>query len=417
MVARRPWALSLLASLAAAAVAVVWLAAPDTYPYGSGDNVRAGVNHLIERDPAVAMLLTFAAVGILLAVIALRGGATRAALRVAGAGAVAETVFFAFVMSDSSVMSTLGYVVALAAPVGVAAVVVLACRRWRPAGFVLALLLLGLGAAGFATGVLSTAGEAVASYLGNFLSDPEGYYPRIAWALGMAGAAACWAWAAVESLLRVSSHDRPAEAAPASWATLASARRWSRAVTIAAALCPVPYGVVRLTWLTPWPLGGNGIDEFVMSNSLDAAARIQGGLFALACTVGVVLTLGLISRWGEVFPRWVPVLSGRAVPVMLAVVPGTLVAAVITISAPGMLLGPIESGEVREVAFMLFFFPFPVWGPLSGVRCSAPRSLPTGCDGPARRTLRPPPMPIPVPRLLAPRHQPFTTCPRSARSK
>lgn len=89
-------------------------------------------------------------------------------------------------------------------------------------------------------------------------------------------------------------------------------------------------------------------------------------MFALACTVGVVLTLGLISRWGEVFPRWVPVLSGRAVPVMLAVVPGTLVAAVITISAPGMLLGPIESGEVREVAFMLFFFPFPVWGPLLG---------------------------------------------------
>jgi len=37
-----PWGLSLVVSLAAAAVAVVWLAAPDTYPYGSGDNVRTG---------------------------------------------------------------------------------------------------------------------------------------------------------------------------------------------------------------------------------------------------------------------------------------------------------------------------------------------------------------------------------------
>lgn len=56
--------------------------APDTYPYGSGDISRAGFNHLIEREPAVAILLS---------VIALRGGLTRAALRVASAGAVAQT--------------------------------------------------------------------------------------------------------------------------------------------------------------------------------------------------------------------------------------------------------------------------------------------------------------------------------------
>lgn len=362
MSALRPWILALFASLVAAVVAVVWLAAPDTYPYGSGDVVRSGVNHLIERGPAVAMVLTSAAVGLLLAVTALRFGATREALRVAGAGAVVEALFFAFVMSDSAVMSSLGYVVALAAPVGVAVVVVLVCRTWRRAGLVLASLLLVLIVVGVGSGILATAGEAVATYLGNFLSDPEGYYVRTAWSLGMAAMAACWAWAAVVSLRGVPSGDRPEETSAAS-----SAPRWGRAVTVAAALGPVPYGLARLTWLTPWPLGGGGgIDGFVMSGSLSAVARIQGGLFALACAVGVVLTLGLISRWGEVFPRWVPVLSGRAVPVKLAVVPGTLVAAVITISAPGMLLGPIETGDVREVAYMLIAFPFPVWGPLLG---------------------------------------------------
>jgi hypothetical protein len=166
--------------------------------------------------------------------------------------------------------------------------------------------------------------------------------------------------------LRAPSRRRLGEAGPPSWATPESAWQWGRVVTIAAALCPVPYGLVRLTWLTPWPLGGNGVDEFVISHSLDAATRLQGFLFAPACAVGVVLTLGLINRWGEVFPRWVPVLSGRAVPVMLAVVPGAATAAIITISAPGVLLGPIESGDVREVAYMLLFFPFPVWGPLLG---------------------------------------------------
>ncbi|MQA79486.1 MAG: hypothetical protein GEV10_13580 [Streptosporangiales bacterium] len=365
MSTRRPWVLSLFASLAAASVAVTWLAAPDTYPYGSGDNVRAGVNHLIERAPASAMLLTFAAVGILLTVIALRGGASRAALRVAGAGAGAETLFFAFVMADGSIMSSLGYVAALTAPVGVAVVVVLACRRWRPAGLVVVSLLLVLGAAGFASGALNTLGEAVATYLGSFTSDPEGYYVRIVWSWGMAAAAACWAWTAVASLLRLQSHDRAAEAS-ASWARPASVRRWGRVVTIAAALGPVPYGLARLTWLTPWPLGGPGVDELVISMSLDAATRLRGSLFALPCALGVILTLGLISRWGEVFPRWVPVLSGRAVPVRLAVVPGTLMAAVITISAPGFLLGSIESGDPREVAYSFFGMPFPVWGPLLG---------------------------------------------------
>lgn len=384
--ARRPWTLSLFASLAAAVVGIVWLAVPDTYPYGSGDNVRSGVNHLIEREPAVAMLLTFAAVGILLAVIALRGGASRPALRVAGAGAVVETVFFAFVMSDSSVMSALGYVVALAAPVGIVVVVVLGCRRWRPAGLVLASLLLVLGIAGLASGVLNAAGEAVVTYLGSFLSDPEGYYVRTAWSVGMAAAAACWAWAAVESMLSAASRGGPEEP-PASWTTPASARRWGRAVTIAAALGPVPYGLARLTWLTPWPLGGGGgIDGFVISRSLNAAERIQGGLFALACAVGVVLTLGLVRRWSEVFPRWVPVLGGRAVPVMLAVVPGTLVAAVITISAPGMLLGPIEGGDVREVAYMFIAFPFPVWGPLLGAAVFAYWLRRTREPGPVGRT-------------------------------
>lgn len=33
------------------------------------------------------------------------------------------------------------------------------------------------------------------------------------------------------------------------------------------------------------------------------------------------LTLGLVQRWGEVVPRWVPGIGGRRVPVAAAVVP------------------------------------------------------------------------------------------------
>ncbi|WP_407284992.1 hypothetical protein [Streptomyces sp. BP-8] len=37
-----------------------------------------------------------------------------------------------------------------------------------------------------------------------------------------------------------------------------------------------------------------------------------------------LLTMGLVSSWGEVFPRWVPFLGGRRVPPLAAVIPATL---------------------------------------------------------------------------------------------
>ncbi len=39
---------------------------------------------------------------------------------------------------------------------------------------------------------------------------------------------------------------------------------------------------------------------------------------------------GRVQRWGEVFPQWVPFLSGKRVPIWLAVVPAALVAVMVT---------------------------------------------------------------------------------------
>ena len=58
------------------------------------------------------------------------------------------------------------------------------------------------------------------------------------------------------------------------------------------------------------------------------------GAFALA---GAVLTLGLVQRWGEVFPRWMIGLAGRRVPIGLATVPATLVAVFVTSASVGFL--------------------------------------------------------------------------------
>jgi glycerol-3-phosphate acyltransferase PlsY len=45
---------------------------------------------------------------------------------------------------------------------------------------------------------------------------------------------------------------------------------------------------------------------------------------SLLSELGVLLTVGLVSSWGEVFPAWLPFVGGKRVPVAAAVVPATL---------------------------------------------------------------------------------------------
>ncbi|MBB5081179.1 hypothetical protein [Nonomuraea endophytica] len=102
----------------------------------------------------------------------------------------------------------------------------------------------------------------------------------------------------------------------------------------------------------------------VLISGMDAATRLQGFLIGLGSVAAVVLTFGLISRWGEVFPRWLPVVGGRAVPVMMAVVPGVAGAAVLCVSAPGVLAGAVQHSAWPDGLLFVVLFPCPVWGPL-----------------------------------------------------
>ncbi|MEV4656657.1 hypothetical protein [Micromonospora sp. NPDC049301] len=46
--------------------------------------------------------------------------------------------------------------------------------------------------------------------------------------------------------------------------------------------------------------------------------RLEIGLLL----AGVLLPLALVHRWGEIWPRWVPLLAGRTIPRLLLLVPG-----------------------------------------------------------------------------------------------
>lgn len=108
--------------------------------------------------------------------------------------------------------------------------------------------------------------------------------------------------------------------------------RWGTAVTIAAALLALPYPMVRISWALGVPLG---VPPAMIENA-DPTLRIGEAGLGLLAVGGAVLTLGLIRPWGRAFPRWLPALSGRPVPIWLAVVPGAWAA--IIISAAGLRL-------------------------------------------------------------------------------
>jgi hypothetical protein len=84
------------------------------------------------------------------------------------------------------------------------------------------------------------------------------------------------------------------------------------------------------------------------------------GVFAPA---GTWLTFGLIRPWGERFPRWVPGLAGKRVPIRLATVPATLVAIFVTPAVAFLATGNIVQavdGELDGAALPMLLWPF--WG-------------------------------------------------------
>lgn len=62
---------------------------------------------------------------------------------------------------------------------------------------------------------------------------------------------------------------------------------------------------------------------------------------------GVLLPLALVRRWGEVWPRWVPLLAGRTIPRRLLLVPGFGLGAAI-VAYFGMGMAQVASGSPSE---------------------------------------------------------------------
>lgn len=110
--------------------------------------------------------------------------------------------------------------------------------------------------------------------------------------------------------------------------------RWAVGVALAV---PLVYALTRYAWLLGISLG---MSRATLRELQDSGAVWAGAGLATFAVVGSLLTLGLVQRWGETVPRWVPWLGGRRVPVRLAVIPATYVAVVVLAASVGMLANP-----------------------------------------------------------------------------
>jgi hypothetical protein len=159
---------------------------------------------------------------------------------------------------------------------------------------------------------------------------------------------------------------------PEKWTSPNQAARWGRIAVYVAMVVPIFYALTRYAWALGIPLG---ISEEHLRWGQENGTWISGLFLATFGLVGAVLMLGLVQRWGEVFPRWMIGLAGHRVPIALAVVPASLVSVLLIVGGIGiwsdlgqMVANLVAAGVTgKEIIGQVIFvlgptLLFPVWG-------------------------------------------------------
>lgn len=282
-----------------------------------------------------------------------RNAPPRARRRALLAVALAQVLGLGIALQSVTTIALAGYLVAMALPVALVWVTVQVVRRYRRLRWLVLVVVWVLLAAGYASEALRA--ESIAA-LGRGLAAG---FARQAMTMLFTATVAISAAAWTLVLVRLLNEDGQGGGL-GSWVD-----RHRTGLTLLAAAGPLPYALVRASWLTPWPLLVPG------EETLPPETRLWGLLLGGGAALGCVLTVGLIRPWGVVFPRWMPRLAGRRVPPAAAVVPGALVAGLVTASAAPMLrltLVPAGGTVFTEASAFdrllgTLAFPLWLWGP------------------------------------------------------
>jgi hypothetical protein len=163
--------------------------------------------------------------------------------------------------------------------------------------------------------------------------------------------------------------------------------RWARIAAHVVALTVVPSALWRLLLVFGLPAGytEQGLDR------LDVAGwgRLSLIVLSVGTELAALLTLGLVQPWGEVVPRWVPVIGGRRVPSRPVVVAATVGAALLVLVwTPLLLWWTLDHSDMTPTGATVvgfLYLPLVAWGPLlAAVTVSFSRRHPPPALSPLR---------------------------------
>lgn len=336
---------ALVASAALTGLGLVWLLAPGLNPFATGA-MTSLLSGAAGPVPVAGATLALGVAGVALAVLCMLD--PRASHRApAGFGAGALALAAGLTVGSMGIISYAGYLFGLAAVIAGAVTIVVTLVRAPRLGLLLLAGVLAVAAAAVWLAGLTIDG--VVEFAVAFGDALAAHAANIAVTAVVVVDTLVWATIAI-SAFRGAASGRRFE----SWLV-----RHRRALTILAALGPVPYAVARVSWLTPWPLFGP------MPEDLPPSLLATGLMLGAGAVAASVLTLGLILPWGRRFPNWMPRIGGRAVPVAAAVVPGSIAAGVISISAAPMFVTTVGGADAPVDALLVnLVLPLWFWGPM-----------------------------------------------------
>ena len=137
------------------------------------------------------------------------------------------------------------------------------------------------------------------------------------------------------------------------------------------ALLTLPSGLWRIALVFGLPVANTAI-------AIPLAERVQIVGLSLVAEVLALLSLGLVQRWGEVVPEWLPLIGGKPVHRLAATIPaafGSVALTVIWTFAAVNLMGGTFSGSLdflfptiaQKLVLAVCYVPLMAWGPLLAV--------------------------------------------------
>ncbi|MFJ9769736.1 hypothetical protein ACIRVF_00630 [Kitasatospora sp. NPDC101157] len=153
-----------------------------------------------------------------------------------------------------------------------------------------------------------------------------------------------------------------------------AAPRWAQLAAKAAALSAVPSGVWRIVFGFGVPVGFSGATAAAYGAHQPGWGTVYCVVLSALAEALAFLTLGLVRPWGLVAPRWLPLIGGRRVQPLAAIVPALLGSAILTALGLEGLFGrwahnlaePDAPHGFAGLVMTAAYLPLVAWGPLLG---------------------------------------------------